>query len=40
MEMGTMERFFETVKVNGKEYPVYIGDLQHHASAATVSFQG
>lgn len=32
MKMGTMERFFDTVKGNGKEYPVYIGDLQHHAS--------
>lgn len=32
MEMGTMEHFFETIKVNGKEYPGYIGDLQHHAS--------
>lgn len=32
MKMGTMESFFETVRKNGKEYPVYIGDLQHHAS--------
>lgn len=32
MKMGTMESFFDAVKGNGKEYPVYIGDLQHHAS--------
>ena len=32
MKMGTMEHFFDTVKKNGKEYPVFIGDLQHHAS--------
>lgn len=32
MKMGAMEDFFDAVKGNEKEYPVYIGDLQHHAS--------
>lgn len=32
MKMGTTEKFFDSVRNNGKEYPVYIGDLQHHAS--------
>ena len=32
MEMDTMEHFFEEVKKNGKVYPEFIGDLQHHAS--------
>ena len=32
MEMETTENFFRQVKNNGKEYPEFIGDLQHHAS--------
>lgn len=32
MEMGTTRGFFDAVKENGREYPEYIGDLQHHAS--------
>lgn len=32
MEMGTVGAFFKRTKENGKEYPEYIGDLQHHAS--------
>lgn len=32
MEMDTMEHFFEEVKNNGRVYPEFIGDLQHHAS--------
>lgn len=32
MEMGTTARFFQSIRENGREYPEYIGDLQHHAS--------
>ncbi|MBQ7049520.1 MAG: alpha-mannosidase [Firmicutes bacterium] len=32
MKMGTTEGYFASVKNNGKEYPVHVGDLQHHAS--------
>lgn len=32
MEMDTMEHFFDSVRKNGKTYPEYTGDLQHHAS--------
>lgn len=32
MEMGTTGTFFHEIKENGREYPEYIGDLQHHAS--------
>lgn len=32
MEMGTTKGFFDAVRGNGKEYPVFTGDLQHHAS--------
>ncbi|MDO4292515.1 MAG: glycoside hydrolase family 38 C-terminal domain-containing protein [Eubacteriales bacterium] len=32
MEMDTTASFFEKVRHNGREYPVHIGDLQHHAS--------
>lgn len=32
MEMETMERFFDAIQRNGRQYPVYEGDLQHHAS--------
>lgn len=32
MEMGTTSDFFREVKANGKSYPEFTGDLQHHAS--------
>ena len=32
MKMGTTKAFFDSVESNGKEYPVHMGDLQHHAS--------
>lgn len=32
MEMETTGSFFDHIRENGKEYPVVIGDLQHHAS--------
>ncbi len=32
MEMETTASFFDHIRKNGKEYPVFIGDLQHHAS--------
>lgn len=32
MEMASTEEFFDSIKENGKNYPVFIGDLQHHAS--------
>lgn len=32
MEMETTEHFFDDIRKNGKEYPEYTGDLQHHAS--------
>ena len=32
MKMGTTKEFFDSVESNGKEYPVHMGDLQHHAS--------
>lgn len=32
MEMSSTGAFFREVRENGKEYPEYIGDLQHHAS--------
>ncbi len=32
MEMETVERFFDAVRKNGRQYPVHEGDLQHHAS--------
>lgn len=32
MEMGTTGAFFREIKENGKTYPDFIGDLQHHAS--------
>lgn len=32
MEMGTTGAFFREIKENGKAYPEFIGDLQHHAS--------
>lgn len=32
MEMGTTRDFFDAIKDNGREYPEYTGDLQHHAS--------
>lgn len=32
MEMHSTVDFFDHIKENGREYPVFIGDLQHHAS--------
>ena len=32
MKMDTVEHFFDDVRKNGKEYPEFTGDLQHHAS--------
>lgn len=32
MEMETTNSFFAHIRENGKEYPVFVGDLQHHAS--------
>ena len=32
MEMGTTGGFFDRIKEKDREYPEYIGDLQHHAS--------
>lgn len=32
LQMETTEKFFRDIKENGKIYPEYIGDLQHHAS--------
>lgn len=32
MEMGSTARFFRNIRENGREYPEYTGDLQHHAS--------
>lgn len=32
LEMGTVGRFFRDIENNGKTYPEYSGDLQHHAS--------
>ena len=32
MKMDTVEHFFNDIRKNGKDYPEFTGDLQHHAS--------
>lgn len=32
MEMSTTDEFFRNIQNNGRQYPEYVGDLQHHAS--------